>query len=106
MGKKKLKVYQEEAKLRQTTHWDLDYMTTDEIDALYGIRRSQKNQDSVISMDTRRVHGHPIHKADRQPSRQRPQSSFGKVVLTFLLRPMKALADLLRDKVSVYSVDR
>lgn len=40
--KKKLKVYQEEAKLRQTTHWDLDYMTTAEIDALYRYAAAQR----------------------------------------------------------------
>jgi hypothetical protein len=29
----KLKLYREEAKERLTTHWDLDYMTTAEIEA-------------------------------------------------------------------------
>lgn len=32
--KRKMKIYQEEAKTRLTSHWDLDYMSTQELDAL------------------------------------------------------------------------
>lgn len=39
--KKKLKIYQEEAKTRQTSHWDLDYMRTEEVDALLNAARDQ-----------------------------------------------------------------
>lgn len=44
---KKLKVYQEDAKLRQTTHWDLDYMTTAEIEALYKSARQHSQRERV-----------------------------------------------------------
>jgi len=32
---KKLRVYQEKPKTRQTTHWDIDYMTTEAVEDLY-----------------------------------------------------------------------
>ena len=37
---KKLKVYCEEAKERLTTHWDLDYMTNAQIEAVTASDRS------------------------------------------------------------------
>lgn len=40
-GKRKWKIYQEEAKLRQTTHWDLDYMTDAELEALYNAPKTE-----------------------------------------------------------------
>jgi hypothetical protein len=102
MGKKKLKIYQEDAKLRQTTHWDLDYMTTVEIDALYGIRRSQKTQDLASSKNGTGIHDRDVRKTDTQPSWQRPQRSPGKA----LIWCCKNLVDLFRHKKRVYSINR
>ena len=39
--RKSFKVYLEEAKERQTTHWDLDYMTSAELDAALGSGRER-----------------------------------------------------------------
>jgi hypothetical protein len=39
---KKLKIYQEEAKTRQTSHWDWDYMGAEEYDAL--MRKSMEQR--------------------------------------------------------------
>lgn len=39
---RKLKIYQEEAKTRQTTHWDWDYMGAEEYDAL--MRKAMENR--------------------------------------------------------------
>lgn len=99
MGKKKLKIYQEDAKLRQTTHWDIDYMTTAEIDALYNIKRSQKTQNLSTSTDNSGVHDYPIRKSNPQPSWQQGQWFPGKAVVVILLRPLKGLADLFRNRV-------
>jgi len=41
--KRKFRVYLDEAKERQTTHWDWDCMTTAEIDALMQANRSQSS---------------------------------------------------------------
>ncbi|HIE56182.1 MAG TPA: hypothetical protein EYP90_13585 [Chromatiaceae bacterium] len=38
---KTLTIYQEVTKTRQTTHWDLDYMTTEQIDALLASARNR-----------------------------------------------------------------
>ena len=35
--KKKPRVYVEKAKLRHTTHWDMDYLTNEEVNSLYGL---------------------------------------------------------------------
>ena len=37
MGKKikKVRIYKEQAKDRHTTHWDMDYLTWEEVEALY-----------------------------------------------------------------------
>jgi hypothetical protein len=37
MGKKdkKIRIYKEQAKDRHTTHWDMDYLTRKEVEALY-----------------------------------------------------------------------
>lgn len=106
MDKKKLKIYQEDAKLRQTTHWDLDYMTTAQIDALYSVKRSQKTHNSATSTSDNGVYSHPIRQVDPQCSRQQSQESLGTSVIAALLRPFKGFANLLRDKVRVYSLDR
>ena len=42
--RKKLKIYVDEAKARQTSHWDLDYMTTAQIDALMAAGRQQDTE--------------------------------------------------------------
>ena len=34
--RRRWKIYQEEAKLRHTSHWDMDYMSREQIEALYG----------------------------------------------------------------------
>jgi len=44
----KMKIYMDEAKARQTTHWDLDYMTTAEIDALMCRNRRDNRPTNVI----------------------------------------------------------
>ncbi len=44
--KRKLKIYLEEAKNRQTTHWDWDCMTTEEIQAAYREANHQRNQNT------------------------------------------------------------
>lgn len=41
--RKKLKVYREEVKERFTTHWDLDYMTTAELEAAMAAGRDWEN---------------------------------------------------------------
>jgi hypothetical protein len=107
MGNKKLKVYQEEAKLRQTTHWDLDYMTTAELDAFFSVKQSGKTQDSGKIADNSRVNGSCSGETDnsQQGLRQR-QRSHGKAVVAALLKFFRHLADLWRGKVGVYSVDR
>lgn len=43
-GKRKFKVYQEEAKTRQTSHWDWDYMSTEEIEALMAEQRDRDRE--------------------------------------------------------------
>ena len=35
MNSTKLKIYHEEVKERHTTHWDLDYLSMQELEALY-----------------------------------------------------------------------
>ena len=37
--RKNLKVYREEVKERQTTHWDLDYMNTADLEVVMAARR-------------------------------------------------------------------
>jgi len=52
--KKKMKIYQEEAKTRQTTHWDWDYMRTEEINALMKAReRSELNKTQSSTATTK-----------------------------------------------------
>ena len=43
--KPKFKIYQEEAKTQQTSHWDWDYMSTAELEALMQ-ERQEREQDS------------------------------------------------------------
>jgi hypothetical protein len=42
----KAKVYKEEVKDQQTTHWDMDYMTQAEIDEAY--EQGQENKDEDV----------------------------------------------------------
>ncbi|NJN46686.1 MAG: hypothetical protein HC808_09620 [Candidatus Competibacteraceae bacterium] len=49
--RRNLKIYMEEAKARQTTHWDLDYMTTAEIDALMIPNRRDNSPMNVSRRD-------------------------------------------------------
>ena len=46
--KRKLKVYQESSKTEQTTHWDLDYMTFAEIDALLEKTRGRISKQKKV----------------------------------------------------------
>jgi len=43
---KKAKILTEEAKDRQTTHWDIDYMTREQIDAAHRKGEDQTSSDS------------------------------------------------------------
>ena len=45
--RKKLKIYREEVKERQTTHWDLDYMTSAEFESAMVSRRGGKSSGST-----------------------------------------------------------
>ena len=40
-SKKSWKIYQDEAKARQTSHWDLDYISREELDTLYNVGRGE-----------------------------------------------------------------
>lgn len=48
-SKTKPRVYQEQPKTRQTTHWDVDYLTRKEVDALYRVDTSPKRPDPPLS---------------------------------------------------------
>jgi hypothetical protein len=104
MGNKKLKIYQEDAKLRQTTHWDLDYMTSAEIDAFFSVQQSQKTQaPSNATHDNSK----PACKSDsRTQGSWQSQQSYGKSMIAALLRPLKGFADLLQGKARMYSINR
>lgn len=52
--KKRWKVFQEEAKTRQTSHWDLDYMSTEELDALMQESRRRDEGQAEAAGRTRR----------------------------------------------------
>ena len=57
--KRKLKIYLDEAKNRQTTHWDWDCMTTAEIQAAYRDserRRSQAQRSSFTGRMMIKIH--------------------------------------------------
>jgi hypothetical protein len=41
-GKRKFKVYQDEVKTRHTSHWDWDYLSTEEIEALLDEQRERE----------------------------------------------------------------
>lgn len=49
--RKKLKIYRDEAKERLTTHWDMDYMTTAEIEAVMagGFRQDKQGAMTVTN---------------------------------------------------------
>lgn len=44
--RKRYKVYRDEVKERSTTHWDLDYMTTAELDAAMSVDHDPKHSES------------------------------------------------------------
>ncbi len=46
----KFKIYEEAAKSRQTTHWDMDYMPAEDIDALYaaGKKTTQRRKWIIL----------------------------------------------------------
>ncbi len=46
--RKTFKVYLEDAKERQTSHWDLDYMTSAELAAALGSGRGRKSQKPAL----------------------------------------------------------
>jgi hypothetical protein len=99
MRKKKLKIYQEEAKLRQTIHWDLDYMTTAEIDALFNVKQAQKTQDPSETQDNSGTTATHVGKINDVKQGLWQQRSQGKTVVATLLRPFKWLGGLLRHRV-------
>ena len=73
--KRKFKVYQEEAKTRQTSHWDLDYMSTAELEALMQ-ERQERDQTRKPDQDRR----------DRQPEAEtRDRSRLIKLLLGLLV---------------------
>lgn len=54
-GKKK-RVYVEDVKTRHTTHWDLDYLSLVELDAMYGESRGQgPGRDQSVNRPPRRT---------------------------------------------------
>jgi hypothetical protein len=48
--KSKLRVYKEISKTQQTTHWDLDYMTNAQIEALLEKTRGRSSERKKIRM--------------------------------------------------------
>jgi hypothetical protein len=48
--KRKMKVYQENPKTEQTTHWDLDYMTYAQIDALLEQTRGRSSKQKKVRL--------------------------------------------------------
>lgn len=54
--KQRLKIYQEEAKTRQTSHWDIDYMSTEEVNALLTAAQPRKKDRPDIAGRIRRSH--------------------------------------------------
>lgn len=52
--KKRWKVFQEEAKTQQTSHWDLDYLSTEELDALMQESRRRDEGQAEAAGTTRR----------------------------------------------------
>ena len=50
--KRTFKIYQEDAKTRQTSHWDWDYMSTAELEALMQ-ERQEREQQSKSDRDRR-----------------------------------------------------
>ena len=73
-SKRKFKIYQEEAKIRQTSHWDWDYMSTAELEALMQERQERDRQN----------------KPDRERLNQQPEAETRE-----LSRLIKLLAGLL-----------
>jgi hypothetical protein len=56
--RKKPRIYMEEAKRRHTTHWDIDYLPREEVEALYGL-------DAESSYDAK-ANGQIKDKGDRR----------------------------------------
>lgn len=44
---KKPRVYKESEKVRHTTHWDIDYLSLKEVDALYGREEGDARPEKV-----------------------------------------------------------
>jgi hypothetical protein len=55
--RRKLKIYYDDAKLRQTSHWDLDYMTTGELEAFMSAGR-EAGSDSAATPGVVGTGGH------------------------------------------------
>lgn len=43
-GKKRLKVFIDDVKLRHTSHWDQDYMTREEMDKAYAKEKQEADE--------------------------------------------------------------
>ncbi len=41
-GRKKFKIHEDKVKTRHTSHWDWDYLSTEELDALVAERRARE----------------------------------------------------------------
>ena len=57
--RKKPRIYTEQAKREHTTHWDMDYLPMEEVEALYGLDADplpdKTWNDQSIPQDVRRV---------------------------------------------------
>ena len=60
IGKQKIRLIKEEAKIRQVTHWDLDYLPKDEILDLYEREKDHPQQETGIE--------HAIQESDKKLS--------------------------------------
>jgi hypothetical protein len=56
--RRKLKIYYDDAKLRQTSHWDLDYMTTEELEAFMSAGREAGSASSGTTRAVAGMGGH------------------------------------------------
>ncbi len=52
-SKKGWKIYQDEAKARQTSHWDLDYISREELNTLYDVEGGKSE-----TQQPEKAHGH------------------------------------------------
>ena len=49
--KKSMRVIKENGKLRQVTHWDIDYLSADQIETLYAKNDSEPSRNVANSTD-------------------------------------------------------